>query len=72
MIFRIATLLAAGGMLMASAPGHPGQAANQKLDTLMKDYWEYTLRTSPESATAVGDPRYNDRLSDNSLGARQD
>jgi uncharacterized protein (DUF885 family) len=66
MIFRIATFLAAGGMLMASAPVNP---ANQKLDTLMKDYWEYTLRTSPESATAVGDPRYNDRLSDNSLGA---
>jgi len=50
---------------MASAPS----SANQKLDALMKGYWEYTLRTSPESATAVGDPRYNDRLSDYSLAA---
>lgn len=26
--------------------------------------WEYTLRTHPEFATYVGDPRYNDRLDD--------
>ncbi len=67
MIFRTAAVLIAGGVLMASAP----DAANAKLDALMKDYWEYSLRVSPESATAVGDPRYNDRLSDNSLAAIQ-
>ena len=54
---------------MAAAPINASQTANQKLDALMKGYWEYTLRTSPESATAVGDPRYNDRLSDYSLAA---
>jgi len=52
---------------MASAPS----TANARLDALMKDYWEYSLHTSPESATAVGDPRYNDRLSDYSLDAIQ-
>lgn len=65
MIFRITAALAAGGILMAAAPS----PANAKLDTLMKSYWEYILRNSPESATAVGDPRYNDRLSDYSLAA---
>src|SRR5207249_3394207 len=28
--------------------------------------WQYELRTSPEFATSIGDPRYNDRFSDNS------
>ncbi|HTL97932.1 MAG TPA: DUF885 domain-containing protein [Holophagaceae bacterium] len=69
MTFRIAAALASGAALMASAPS----PANAKLDALMKDYWEYSLRTSPESATAVGDPRYNDRLTDYSLaGIRKD
>jgi uncharacterized protein (DUF885 family) len=35
-----------------------------ELKRLLHDEWEYTLRTSPEFATMVGDARYNDRLSD--------
>jgi uncharacterized protein (DUF885 family) len=69
MMLRIAAALAAGGMLMASTPIPP--SANAKLDALMKGYWEYSLRTAPELATAVGDPRYNGLLSDNSLPAIQ-
>jgi len=49
----------------------PGQAANQSLEArraelkrLLNEEWEYTLEHSPELATNVGDPRYNDRLSD--------
>lgn len=31
--------------------------------------WQYELKTHPEFATYVGDPRYNDRLSDESAAA---
>jgi uncharacterized protein (DUF885 family) len=40
-----------------------------ELKRLLNDEWEYTLRTSPEFATTVGDDRYNDRLSDYSTKA---
>ena len=36
----------------------------QQLHSLFDEEWQYELRTSPESATALGDNRYNDRLSD--------
>jgi uncharacterized protein (DUF885 family) len=34
---------------------------------LLADEWEYELRESPEEATVIGDYRYNDRWSDQSL-----
>ena len=37
-------------------------AAN--LHALFDEEWQYELRINPEFATALGDPRYNDRLSD--------
>jgi uncharacterized protein (DUF885 family) len=40
------------------------EARRAELNRLLADEWEYTLRTSPELATQVGDDRYNDRLSD--------
>ena len=39
----------------------------KELKQLIADEWEYEMRESPESATALGDYRYNDRWSDNSL-----
>ncbi|MGH9711931.1 MAG: DUF885 domain-containing protein [Candidatus Acidiferrales bacterium] len=56
--------------LTASARG--GEARNldarrQKLNELIAEEWEYELRESPELATVIGDYRYNDRWSDNSL-----
>src|SRR6266566_2105734 len=36
------------------------------LASLLDEEWEYELRTSPEFATSIGDPRYNDRFSDES------
>jgi uncharacterized protein (DUF885 family) len=39
------------------------------LADLLKDQWEYTLRTSPEFASILGDRRYNDQLSDVSEAA---
>ena len=39
------------------------------LHRLLDEQWEYTLRTSPEFASILGDKRYNDRLSDLSPAA---
>src|SRR6185312_11471727 len=37
-----------------------------QLHSLFESEWEYELKASPERATAMGDNRYNDRLSDDS------
>jgi uncharacterized protein (DUF885 family) len=39
------------------------------LNKLLKEQWEYTMRTSPEWASLLGDKRYNDRWSDFSQAA---
>ena len=39
------------------------------LHSLLDEQWEYTLRTSPEFASILGDKRYNDKLSDFSQAA---
>jgi uncharacterized protein (DUF885 family) len=45
----------------------------KQLNDLIDEQWEYTLRTSPEFASILGDKRYNDQVSDNSLaGIRKD
>jgi uncharacterized protein (DUF885 family) len=40
------------------------ESRRQQLAALYAEEWEYQLRSSPEWATALGDKRYNDRLSD--------
>ncbi len=61
---------------LLGAPRHKAPTAAQRskngaldsrrkqLDALIKEQWEYVLRTSPEFASILGDKRYNDRLSD--------
>jgi uncharacterized protein (DUF885 family) len=44
-------------------------ARRKQLEALLKDQWEYTLRSSPEFASILGDKRYNDKLSDFSQAA---
>jgi uncharacterized protein (DUF885 family) len=41
------------------------------LSDLLHEQWEYTLRTSPEFASILGDRRYNDQVSDVSAAAVQ-
>src|SRR4051812_33256796 len=40
------------------------EARRKKLNDLLAEQWEYTLQTSPEFATIIGDKRFNDKLSD--------
>ena len=42
----------------------PVAARVEALHRLLDEHWEYTLRTSPEFASIIGDKRYNDRLTD--------
>ena len=50
----------------AAAPAASLEARRQLLRQLVAEQWEYTMRTSPEYASILGDKRYNDRWSDHS------
>lgn len=43
------------------------EARRKQMNQLLDEEWEYEMREAPESATAVGDYRYNDKWSDASL-----
>ena len=43
------------------------ETRRKELSRLLVEEWEYEMRESPEFATVIGDYRYNDRWSDNSL-----
>src|SRR5258707_3225114 len=70
-----ALLLALAVILFASNASSDERSAadldkrRKALADLLKDQWEYTLRTSPEFASILGDRRYNDQSSDNSEAA---
>jgi uncharacterized protein (DUF885 family) len=61
--------------LRAQAPSTPPATAasaqeNRKaLNAVFQDYWEDTLKHSPEFASSLGDKRYNDQISDYSVKA---
>ena len=40
------------------------EARRTALNSLLKEQWEYTMRSSPEWASLLGDKRYNDKWSD--------
>ena len=46
-------------------------ARRAQLHDALDQEWQYTLRTSPELATSIGDPRYNDRWSDYSAAEQE-
>ena len=52
-----------------SGTSAPVEQRVQQLNELLKEHWEYVLRTSPEFASILGDRRYNDKLSDFSQAA---
>ena len=69
-MFRSLLLAAATAAAFSAAPvrAQPADAA-KALNQLFADEWERGLVESPESASANGDKRFNDRWSDNSLAA---
>ena len=44
----------------------------RQLDQIFHDYWQETLKHSPEMASTIGDKRYDDQLSDYSAEAYND
>jgi uncharacterized protein (DUF885 family) len=62
-------ILAFLSFTLGAATPHKSLLPIERMNQYFKAYWEHTLQVSPETATFVGDPRYNDRLSDNSLAA---
>ena len=57
----------AGLLLLMSATSHADAAGDFK--ALLDEHWEWTLRNSPILASSLGDRRYNDQWSDQSLAA---
>ena len=59
-------------VLLISCSGKDNTMSEQavsELNTIYADYWEYHLETHPQSATYLGDHRYDDRLDDYSAEA---
>lgn len=62
----------------AQVPGIPAAAPTalpdrqKALSDLFHDYWEEFLKLNPEFASSIGDKRYNDKISDNSVAAIND
>lgn len=48
------------------------ETRRKQLNDLITEQWEYTLRTSPEFASILGDKRYNDKWSDSTEKAVYD
>jgi len=52
---------------IASADDKPVGSLDQRreeLNALVKEQWEFVMKTSPEFATIIGDKRYNDKMSE--------
>jgi len=64
MLLAIALCLLPGLASAQTPPAAEVAARRKALDSLVKEQWEYTLRTQPEFASILGDKRYNDRWRD--------
>src|SRR5438067_13543791 len=69
-------MLVALALILFASTASPNELSAADLDKrrkaladLLKDQWEYTLRTNPEFASILGDRRYNDQSSDVSEAA---
>ena len=79
-----APALLASALLLSSlisyaqaTPASPAQAGSvedrrKALNALFHDYWEASLKHSPEFASSIGDKRYNDQIGDYSVRAIND
>src|SRR6266567_6058508 len=69
LLLLLAAILVASTGSSAELSGADLDKRRKALADLLKEQWEYTLRTSPEFASILGDRRYNDQLSDVSEAA---
>ncbi|MEO8101862.1 MAG: DUF885 domain-containing protein [Betaproteobacteria bacterium] len=71
LIGSISRAWVAGIVLMMTAPAAMAAAPGVKsqFDALLTAHWEWQSQEFPEWSTLRGDPRYNDRLTDNSEAA---
>jgi uncharacterized protein (DUF885 family) len=65
----LALLLCSSALL---AQSKPASSAHDQLTKIKDDFYEHSLRESPEQATSLGDYRYNDKLADVSLAHQQE
>jgi len=69
----LSTLTAQAQALSASpAPAASVEDRRKALNALFHDYWEASLKHSPEFASSIGDKRYNDQIDDNSVRSIND
>ncbi len=73
---KLALIFCATWLIGLGASGQELSAADLDrrrvaLRDLLDEQWEYTLRTSPEFASILGDRRYNDQVSDVSAAAHR-
>src|ERR1700689_1777840 len=76
-IMRVASLFlllmfVLGSTAFSAAPQGDLESRRKALNDLLAERWEYTLRTSPISASFLGDKRWNDKLDDFSQKAIDD
>ena len=68
----VATLLPAGLAAQPSPSAAPTASVSERraaLNAVIRDYWEDTLTHNPEFASSMGDKRFNDQISDQSIKA---
>jgi uncharacterized protein (DUF885 family) len=60
------SIVCCGSTLLHAQAAHPADLESRRayFRDAIAARWQYELKTHPEFATYVGDPRYNDRLSD--------
>ena len=68
-ILPVALVLLPGFVVNGPAQQSDVAARRARLRDAFETEWQYQLRTNPEMATEIGDPRYNDRWSDYSAAA---
>ncbi len=66
-----ASLLIVSNLTAAELSAQDLDKRRKALQDLLREQWEYTLRTQPEFASILGDKRYNDRSSDVSEAAQR-
>jgi uncharacterized protein (DUF885 family) len=54
---------------VGTAQNLPPDSRVKTLNAIFSDYWQDLLRHEPEFASSIGDPRYNDQLTDYSVQA---